>query len=148
MGISPVVKTGETARDRQILEGFKKVGLGDIAKAGVASGLMNAVGYVELPVLVGGAKKPLIIQWGWLSGSPANGTSLTLSGAYPVTFPNALFQIIPVLRDISGAGNISAGVSVYANYYDDAVSRSTAKVGVAGSNLGTAISIRYIAVGY
>ncbi|WP_233149047.1 hypothetical protein [Shimwellia pseudoproteus] len=28
MGISPVVKTGETARDRQILEGFKKVGLG------------------------------------------------------------------------------------------------------------------------
>ncbi|EFB1445045.1 phage tail protein, partial [Escherichia coli] len=23
MGISPVVKTGETARDRQILEGFK-----------------------------------------------------------------------------------------------------------------------------
>ncbi|EEQ1747268.1 phage tail protein, partial [Escherichia coli] len=24
MGISPVVKTGETARDRQILEGFKK----------------------------------------------------------------------------------------------------------------------------
>lgn len=29
MGISPVVKTGETARDRQILEGFKKVGLGE-----------------------------------------------------------------------------------------------------------------------
>lgn len=28
MGISPVVKTGETARDRQILEGFKKVRLG------------------------------------------------------------------------------------------------------------------------
>ncbi|MEF4708441.1 hypothetical protein U9Y65_14550, partial [Escherichia coli] len=29
MGISPVVKTGETARDRQILEGFKKVGIKD-----------------------------------------------------------------------------------------------------------------------
>ncbi len=123
------------------------VGLGDIVKAGVASGLMNSVGYVELPVVIGGVKKPLIIQWGWLSGSPANGTSSMLSGAYPVTFPNALFQIIPVLRDISGAGNISAGVSVYGNYYNDAASRSTARVGIQGSNLGTSISIRYIAVG-
>ncbi|MDI1099064.1 phage tail protein [Escherichia coli] len=33
MGISPVVKTGETARDRQILEGFKKVRLGAGAPA-------------------------------------------------------------------------------------------------------------------
>lgn len=33
MGISPVVKTGETARDRQILEGFKKVGLGELGTA-------------------------------------------------------------------------------------------------------------------
>ncbi|MDI0810866.1 phage tail protein, partial [Escherichia coli] len=38
MGISPVVKTGETARDRQILEGFKKVGLGEAAKRNVGTG--------------------------------------------------------------------------------------------------------------
>ena len=37
MGISPVVKTGETARDRQILEGFKKVGLGGSAKLNVGA---------------------------------------------------------------------------------------------------------------
>lgn len=123
--------------------------LGEIALAGVASGAIGASGYAELPILIHGLRTPLIVQWGWLSGSPAGGSSYTLSGAYPVTFPNALFQVVPVLRDMSGAGNVTAGVSIYANYQsNDTAARSTLRLGINGSNLGTSISIRYIAVGY
>jgi len=96
----------------------------------------------------GYAKFPygLIMQWGYLSGVPANGSNITLKGTYPIAFPSSLMQITASLRDL--AGGTTAGVSVFTNYQTGSVSLTTPIISASGSNLGTAISLRYIALAY
>ncbi|QMD52504.1 hypothetical protein [Citrobacter sp. RHB35-C21] len=98
MGISPVVKTGETARDRQILEGFKKVGLGELALAGTITGVFDTNGYLKIPVIIGGAKRALMVQW----GNAGNAASATTETFYPVPFPNKVFQVITCGFQVGG----------------------------------------------
>jgi len=97
------------------------------------------IGYTKFP-------NGLILQWGYLSGSPSSGSQATLTGTYPIAFPTALMQLTASLRDLTGG--TTAGISVFTNYQTGSVSLTTPKIGLSGSNLGTAISARYIALGY
>ena len=91
------MKTGETARDHQILEGFKKVQLGTAAKRNVDAGIIDGIpdmssfrslmignGYVRIPTIGGGGgAQSLIIQWGVHSTAPGSNAAYNLNIAFP-----------------------------------------------------------------
>lgn len=56
------------------------LGLGDIATAGVGTGVLSGAGRITLPLIIGGVKQNLIIQWGNIT---------TTAGSGPITFPLA-----------------------------------------------------------
>ncbi|HHK9449710.1 TPA: hypothetical protein ACQZGT_004299, partial [Escherichia coli] len=64
MSASPVVKTGEEAKYHLIQKNISKVGLGELALAGATTGAMLVNGYVAIPLIISGVRRPLIIQWG------------------------------------------------------------------------------------
>ncbi|MCS1308488.1 phage tail protein, partial [Escherichia coli] len=43
---------------------FINVGLGELALAGATTGAMLVNGYVAIPLIISGVRRPLIIQWG------------------------------------------------------------------------------------
>ena len=59
---------------------LSKLGLGDIATAGVGTGVLSGAGRITLPLIIGGVKQNLIIQWGNIT---------TTAGSGPITFPLA-----------------------------------------------------------
>jgi len=69
---------------------LKNLGLGDIAKAGVATGVMAWPGYAILPLIINGAKVNLILQWGV---TPVTAVPGSVTGTYPITFPNSVLFI-------------------------------------------------------
>ncbi|MBY7252047.1 gp53-like domain-containing protein, partial [Enterobacter roggenkampii] len=67
---------------------LKNVGLGDVAKAGVAGGLLASDGYITLPLIIGGVKTNVILQW--VTGPTAGAETVNYPNVtFPVTFPNA-----------------------------------------------------------
>ena len=107
---------------------FLNVGLGDIALAGVSSGALEGNGYAYMPLIIGGARSNLIIQWG-------NGTTSTsgTTHTFPVAFPNSAFVILGT--DAGTASMEYIATSVLSN------SQFSAK----GSN--TTPGFNYIAIG-
>ncbi|MBY7250397.1 gp53-like domain-containing protein, partial [Enterobacter roggenkampii] len=66
----------------------ENVGLGDVAKAGVAGGLLASDGYITLPLIIGGVKTNVILQW--VTGPTAGAETVNYPNVtFPVTFPNA-----------------------------------------------------------
>ncbi|WP_102000897.1 gp53-like domain-containing protein, partial [Enterobacter roggenkampii] len=64
------------------------LGLGDVAKAGVAGGLLASDGYITLPLIIGGVKTNVILQW--VTGPTAGAETVNYPNVtFPVTFPNA-----------------------------------------------------------
>ncbi|KEA54685.1 hypothetical protein DT73_00535, partial [Mangrovibacter sp. MFB070] len=60
------------------------LGLGNIALAGVCTGSQAFAGYITIPMIISGAKKNLIIQWGLTTTNTAGSGS-----AYTTTLPVA-----------------------------------------------------------
>ena len=63
-----------------VAEALSNLGLGDIATAGTGTGVLSAAGGATLPLIIGGVKQNLIIQWGNIT---------TTAGSGPITFPLA-----------------------------------------------------------
>lgn len=59
---------------------LSNLGLSDIVAAGVGTGVLSALGRATLPLIIGGVKQNLIIQWGNIT---------TTAGSGPITFPLA-----------------------------------------------------------
>ncbi|WP_261977389.1 phage tail protein, partial [Enterobacter roggenkampii] len=71
-----------------VSEFLKNLGLGDVAKAGVAGGLLASDGYITLPLIIGGVKTNVILQW--VTGPTAGAETVNYPNVtFPVTFPNA-----------------------------------------------------------
>ena len=65
------------------------LGLGDISVAGVATGSMGETGYAIFPMMIGGARKTFIMQWGLLTPLKSGGyVNINL----PVAFPTMVMQ--------------------------------------------------------
>ncbi|EPR8482705.1 gp53-like domain-containing protein, partial [Klebsiella pneumoniae] len=85
---------------------------GELSTAGVCGGSVTASGYITIPMIINGARRVLYIQWGGFAGttggSSDNGVVYETSNitvTWPVTFPNAVFQVITGgSSDVSGAG--------------------------------------------
>lgn len=65
------------------------LGLGDISATGVATGSMGETGYAIFPMMIGGARKTFIMQWGLLTPLKSGGyVNINL----PVAFPTMVMQ--------------------------------------------------------
>ena len=65
------------------------LGLGDISATGVATGSMGGTGYAIFPMIIGGARKTFIMQWGLLTPLKSGGyVNINL----PVAFPTMVMQ--------------------------------------------------------
>ena len=119
--------------------GLANLGLGELALAGTMTGVFDTNGYLKIPAIVGGVKLTLIIQWGMI-----NGTTGQLSGAYPIAFPNAVFQASVTLADKSAG--VSGGITLYAESSTFA-SKTSLTVKPTGSDGQGTTSARYIVIG-
>lgn len=73
-----------------VAEVLKNLQLGELALAGTITGVFDTNGYLKIPVIIGGAKRTLMVQW----GNAGNAASATTETFYPVPFPNKVFQVI------------------------------------------------------
>ncbi len=72
-----------------VSEFLKNLGLGDISATGVATGSMGETGYAIFPMMIGGARKTFIMQWGLLTPLKSGGyVNINL----PVAFPTMVMQ--------------------------------------------------------
>lgn len=72
-----------------VSEFLKNLGLGDISATGVATGSMGGTGYAIFPMMIGGARKTFIMQWGSLMPLKSGG-SVDIN--LPVAFPTMVMQ--------------------------------------------------------
>lgn len=115
------------------------LGLGELALAGTMTGVFDTNGYIKIPAIVGGVKLTLIIQWGII-----NGTVGQISGAYPIAFPNKVFQAAITLSDKSAGA--SGGITLYAENSTFS-SKTSLTVRPTGSDGQGITSARYIVIG-
>ncbi|WIJ50748.1 gp53-like domain-containing protein [Enterobacter roggenkampii] len=88
------------------------LGLGDVAKAGVAGGLLASDGYITLPLIIGSVKTNVILQW--VTGPTAGAETVNYPNVtFPVTFPNACLFAAPftVGNNTTSADQIFQAVS-------------------------------------
>lgn len=91
---------------------LENLGLGDVAKAGVAGGLLASDGYITLPLIIGGVKTNVILQW--VTGPTAGAETVNYPNVtFPVTFPNACLFAAPftVGNNTTSADQIFQAVS-------------------------------------
>ena len=85
----------------------------DIAKAGVCSGVLGVNGYISIPLIIGGVKRNLLIQWG---SAEFGGTGSPTSGVwnnFTYAFPSASYKVVAIHY---GYAPGTAGIlSVYGN---------------------------------
>ncbi|MFC7508356.1 phage tail protein [Pantoea stewartii] len=65
------------------------LGLSDVNAAGVATGSLGGSGYAIFPMMIGGARKTFIMQWGSLSPLKSGGT---IDINLPIAFPTIVMQ--------------------------------------------------------
>ena len=86
------------------------LGLGELALAGATTGAMLVNGYVAIPLIISGVRRPLIIQGGvgQFGGSP--GDDAGYLNNFPFAFPSACYVMVAshVGHTPSGAGILSA----------------------------------------
>lgn len=137
-GISTVTSSNDNGyvddSDKPISSGWLRRALTGLASSAGFFGIFGETGMIRLPVWLGS----LIFQWGYVTTT----AKTTATASFPVTFPNACYQV--VATHDGPAVTASSGVVV-------AASGTTSQVTVggrdiAGNSSGT-IGVRYIAVG-
>ncbi|EFK2469614.1 hypothetical protein IIP62_002724 [Escherichia coli] len=80
---------GDIKSDGTVKTALENLGLGDISATGVATGSMGETGYAVFPMMIGGARKTFIMQWGLLTPLKSGGyVNINL----PVAFPTMVMQ--------------------------------------------------------
>ncbi len=89
---------------------FINVGLGELALAGATTGAMLVNGYVAIPLIISGVRRPLIIQWGVGQFGGSLGDDAGYLNNFPFAFPSACYVMVAshVGHTPSGAGILSA----------------------------------------
>lgn len=84
--------------------------LGELALAGATTGAMLVNGYVAIPLIISGVRRPLIIQWGVGQFGGSLGDDAGYLNNFPFAFPSACYVMVAshVGHTPSGAGILSA----------------------------------------
>ncbi|MFP1727358.1 hypothetical protein [Lonsdalea quercina] len=124
---------------RSILE---NLGLGELAKMGVATGLLATPGYAILPLMISGVKKNFIVQWGTLRMSSIVVNSFNRQKfTFPITFPTAAIAL---------SSSISTGIApaLFTNSSFESTTQTGAEWIYSTAQEGLVPVVSYIAVGY
>ncbi len=101
---------GDIKSDGTVNTALKNLGLGELALAGATTGAMLANGYVAIPLIISGVRRPLIIQWGVGQFGGSLGDDAGYLNNFPFTFPSACYVMVAshVGHTPSAAGILSA----------------------------------------
>nr|DAV90965.1 MAG TPA: Baseplate wedge protein [Caudoviricetes sp.] len=120
-----------------VSEFLKNLGLLDLVLAGVGGGSLGTTGYAEIPLVISGAKKILLLCWGF--GSTGSNGSFTQS--FAKTFPTAVLCKL-VTNSASTTPSGFAGVSTTLSTIS--IYSSTAD----GTPSSSGVAYNYLAIGY
>lgn len=84
--------------------------MGELALAGATTGAMLVNGYVAIPLIISGVRRPLIIQWGVGQFGGSLGDDAGYLNNFPFAFPSACYVMVAshVGHTPSVAGILSA----------------------------------------
>lgn len=84
--------------------------MGELALSGATTGAMLANGYVAIPLIISGVRRPLIIQWGVGQFGESLRDDAGYLNNFPFAFPSACYVMVAshVGHTPSGAGILSA----------------------------------------
>lgn len=134
-GVIPVTRGGTGGTT--VATALSNLGLSDIVLAGTGSGTLASPGYALIPLLVGGVRRTLVVQWGNTLVNTQAETVVTL----PLAFPTA-----PAVVVVSKGNVIESGGS----YAVGASPTGTTKITIrnTGTTAGTSQGTFWIALGY
>ncbi|MBK6259212.1 gp53-like domain-containing protein [Citrobacter youngae] len=122
-----------------IAEALSNLGLGELALAGTMTGVFDTNGYIKIPAIIGGVKLTLIIQWGLITGTVGQ-----ISGAYPIAFPNKVFQAVITLSDKTVNPASIGPIYIETSTFSSKTALTARPVGSDGQGITSA---RYIVIG-
>ncbi|HHN6501798.1 hypothetical protein ACEPRM_05045 [Escherichia coli] len=101
---------GDIKSDGTVKTALENLGLGELALAGATTGAMLVNGYVAIPLIISGVRRPLIIQWGVGQFGGSLGDDAGYLNNFPFAFPSACYVMVAshVGHTPSGAGILSA----------------------------------------
>ncbi|MDU7814415.1 MAG: carbohydrate-binding protein [Atlantibacter hermannii] len=117
--------------------GLANLGLSDLVLAGVGDGRLGTTGYAEIPLVISGAKKMLLLCWGM--GSTGSNGSFTQS--FAKAFPTAvLCKLVTNSASTSPSGFAGASTTLSTISIYSASAASTAS--------SSGLAYNYLAIGY
>ena len=109
-GKQPLENTLTNLSGKDVAGLLTYLGLGELALAGATTGAMLVNGYVAIPLIISGVRRPLIIQWGVGQFGGSLGDDAGYLNNFPFAFPSACYVMVAshVGHTPSGAGILSA----------------------------------------
>lgn len=124
--------------------------LGDISVAGVATGSMGETGYAIFPMMIGGTRKTLIMQWGVMTSLRSGDTAVI---NLPIAFPTMVMQAYATHDNVTQ----TARPTVYAIAPTSRTTITATAMSLHADSVGAAVTRgsdsdlcygRYLAIGY
>ncbi|WP_232777045.1 phage tail protein [Rahnella sp. AA] len=118
------------------------LGLSDIVLAGVGGGGLTAIGHIKLPVIVGGVKRTVVIQWGDISNISSSTTPATyeVEAVLPVTL-SMVFRNLVTFYDDSAKPGVVPSVELRTG------SATSSRIACRAINAIVSTRINYLSVG-
>ncbi|EOJ8456120.1 Uncharacterised protein [Escherichia coli] len=85
---------GDIKSDGTVKTALENLGLGELALAGATTGAMLVNGYVAIPLIISGVRRPLIIQWGVGQFGGSLGDDAGYLNNFPFAFPSACYVMV------------------------------------------------------
>ncbi len=126
------------------------LGLGDISATGVATGSMGETGYAIFPMMIGGTRKTLIMQWGVMTSLRSGDTAVI---NLPIAFPTMVMQAYATHDNVTQ----TARPTVYAIAPTSRTTITATAMSLRADSVGAAVTRgsnsdlcygRYLAIGY
>ncbi|EPI5706866.1 gp53-like domain-containing protein [Escherichia coli] len=141
---------GDIKSDGTVQTALENLGLGDISATGVATGSMGETGYAIFPMMIGGTRKTLIMQWGVMTSLRSCGT---VDINLPIAFPTMVMQAYATHDNVIQ----TARPTVYAIAPTSRTTITATAMSLRADSVGAAVTRssdsdlcygRYLAIGY
>ncbi|HBE5325251.1 TPA: hypothetical protein KMA89_001056 [Escherichia coli] len=141
---------GDIKSDGTVKTALENLGLGDISATGVATGSMGETGYAIFPMMIGGTRKTLIMQWGVMTSLRSGDTAVI---NLPIAFPTMVMQAYATHDNVTQ----TARPTVYAIAPTSRTTITATAMSLRADSVGAAVTRgsdsdlcygRYLAIGY
>ncbi|EHH5042394.1 hypothetical protein J6041_000050 [Escherichia coli] len=141
---------GDIKSDGTVETALENLGLGDISATGVATGSMGETGYAIFPMMIGGTRKTLIMQWGVMTSLRSGDTAVI---NLPIAFPTMVMQAYATHDNVTQ----TARPTVYAIAPTSRTTITATAMSLRADSVGAAVTRgsdsdlcygRYLAIGY